>query len=179
MTDGPLLVILDRDGTLNVPAESGQYVTERAAVLLLPGVAEAVGELTQAGATCVVATNQRCIRRGLATPRDVAMVNREVTRLVARGGGRIARYYVCPHGHGECRCRKPLPGLLLEAMRDYGSPPSRTWMVGDSDADLGAARAAGVAMFRVSGRPDGSWGGASLEAAVAHILQKEASGDNA
>lgn len=166
----PRLAILDRDGTLNVLAAEGEYVTDPDQVSLLPGVADAVARLVEAGVPVVVVTNQRCVALGLATEQQVDAVNRAVAAEVRLGGGRIERFYVCPHGHGMCECRKPAPGMLLAALDDHEVEPEAAFMIGDSDADAEAAAAAGVAFFRVESRAQGGWKGVDLETAVAAAL---------
>jgi histidinol-phosphate phosphatase family protein len=88
-----------------------------------------------------VVTNQSGVARGLLTRDDVDAVNRRVEELL----GPLGPWYVCPHGHGDaCDCRKPQAGMLRAALRDLGSDPARSAMIGDTGADMQAARTAGV-----------------------------------
>jgi len=136
-------VLLDRDGTLNLnPVE---YVTSLDDFRPVPGALEAVGKLCRAGWPVAIATNQSCIGRGLATAADVERIHEELRRAAARHGGSFDGIYVCPHAPEEgCSCRKPLPGLLLEAAKDHDYDLFRSYVVGDSVRDLVAGRAAGA-----------------------------------
>lgn len=141
------VVLLDRDGTLNVHAPGYRTPGDFA---LLPGAAAAVAALTRAGCRAAVITNQRGIATGALDWDDAIAVNTVLLDAVEAAGGAIDDVRLCPHAEGECRCRKPLPGLI-EAL--FAENPhlrrERSVMVGDSDADAGAASAAGVAFIRV------------------------------
>lgn len=144
-------VLLDRDGTLNVKAAEGHYITRPDEVHLLPGAAEAVGRLSRAGLSIAVVSNQRCVARGLATAADVDLTNARVGELLAPGGGRIDAWYVCPHDDGQCDCRKPLPGLVVRALAgfpDVQAPDAV--MIGDAESDVRAGRAAAVTTIRLA-----------------------------
>jgi histidinol-phosphate phosphatase family protein len=134
----PAAVLLDRDGTLilDVP-----YNGEPALVTPLPGVRQALFRLRAEGVRLAVVSNQSGIARGLVTPEQVDAVNERVEELL----GPFDSWHICPHGpEDRCDCRKPAPGLLLEAARRLGVPPSRCAMVGDIGADVNAAAAAGA-----------------------------------
>lgn len=131
-------VLLDRDGTL---VEDVPYNPDPEGVRLLPGVADAVLALRSRGVRIGLVTNQSGIGRGLLSPARVAAVNARVSELV--GGFDVIR--VCPHVAGDhCRCRKPLPGMVIDALADLGVAPSRAALVGDIGADVEAGIAAGV-----------------------------------
>jgi HAD superfamily hydrolase (TIGR01662 family) len=134
----PAAVLLDRDGTLvhDVP-----YNGDPEAVRPLPGVREALERLRGAGVGLAVVSNQSGIARGLLTPEQVGAVNRRVEELL----GPLGPWLVCPHGPGEgCECRKPRPGMVLEAARRLGVEPESCVLIGDIGADVEAARAAGA-----------------------------------
>ncbi len=134
----PLAVLLDRDGTLvaDVP-----YNGDPERVRLMPGAAEALGRLRAAGVATAVVTNQSGIARGVLTRDQVDAVNAKVAELL----GPVGAFFVCPHGPGDgCSCRKPAPGLVLEAAAALGVPPASCVLVGDIGADVEAARAAGA-----------------------------------
>jgi D-glycero-D-manno-heptose 1,7-bisphosphate phosphatase len=137
-------VFLDRDGTINV--DKGYQGTPEI-MELLPGAAGAVRRLNEAGLFTVVVTNQSIVARGLVTEGLVRSLNDRVVELVAEGGGRIDSVYYCPHHPdftGPCECRKPAPGMLLQAAREHDLDLSRSYLVGDWWSDIGAGRAAGV-----------------------------------
>ena len=134
----PAAVLLDRDGTLvhDVP-----YNADPDRVAPVPGAREALDRLRDAGVPLAVVSNQSGVARGLVTPTELEAVNRRVEELL----GPLGPWVVCLHGpdHG-CGCRKPQPGLVLEAARALGVDPSRCAVVGDIGADVEAASAAGA-----------------------------------
>lgn len=144
------LVLLDRDGTLNVRVPDG-YVTRPEDLELLPGAAQAVGRLTRAGCRTVLVTNQRGIARGLMDRDALVAVHTRLDSLLRVEGGRLDAVVVCPHGHGECGCRKPLDGLFREALRRASwADPARCVMVGDMPSDLEPAERLGMRTERVA-----------------------------
>ncbi|MFC5722375.1 D-glycero-alpha-D-manno-heptose-1,7-bisphosphate 7-phosphatase [Streptomyces gamaensis] len=152
-TGGPGTFFLDRDGTVNVKPPDGQYVTSPGELVLLPGAAEAVRRLNAAGRRVVLVTNQRGVARGLMTREDVAAVHRRLAEMLRAGGAFLDACYICPHEVGRCGCRKPLPGLLRAAARDFPDiDPAHSVMIGDSESDVLAGKAAGTATVRI-GRP--------------------------
>ena len=146
------LVILDRDGVINVDRED--YVKSPAEWEPLPGSLEALGRLTRAGYEILVVTNQSGIGRGLYNADDVRAVHELLRREAAGYGGRIADFYVCPHAPlASCDCRKPALGLLDTIARDFDCPLSDVPFIGDTTKDLAAARAAGArAILVLSGQ---------------------------
>ncbi len=134
----PEAVLLDRDGTLIVDVP---YNGDPTRVAPLPGARAALDRLRAAGLALGVVSNQSGVARGLLAREDVARVNRRVEELL----GPLGPWAVCPHGPGDgCECRKPQPGLVLEAARRLGVAPERCAVIGDIGADLEAARAAGA-----------------------------------
>lgn len=154
------LALLDRDGTLiDVvrDAETGTVQTafHPAQLRLLPGVVEGLRALQDAGFVLAMATNQPGPAKGHFDRRAVEVTNQALVENLAARGVRIARVEVCMHHPdggeggdpaliGPCDCRKPKPGMLLSAMEALGASLRETWMIGDSRADVEAARAAGV-----------------------------------
>lgn len=148
-------VLLDRDGTLNVKAPPGRYITAADELCLLPGAARAVRRLNRAGLPVVVVTNQRAIHRGLMSRADLDDVHRRLRGLLAERSAFIGPIYACPHGLDGCACRKPRPGLLLRAARDDARISlAAAVTIGDTEDDVAAGIAAGTATVRL-GRPTG------------------------
>ena len=134
----PEAVLLDRDGTLVIDVP---YNGDPEAVRAMPGAAAAVARLRAAGVETAVVSNQSGVGRGMLTLGDVAAVNRRVEELL----GPLGPWVVCPHAPEDgCACRKPAPGLVLEAAQRLGADPSRCAVIGDIGADVEAARAAGA-----------------------------------
>jgi histidinol-phosphate phosphatase family protein len=134
----PDAVLLDRDGTLVVDVP---YNGDPERVRAMPGARAALDRLRAAGVRLAVVSNQSGIARGIVTEDEVAAVNRRVEELL----GPLGPWCVCPHGPGDgCDCRKPAPGLVLEAAQRLGVAPERCAVVGDIGADVEAARAVGA-----------------------------------
>ena len=138
-------VFLDRDGVLNRYLPNA-YVEKPSQIELIPGAAEAVLKLNMAGVAVIVVSNQQGVGKGVMTLEELNLVEAALrSKLTAESGAMLTRTYYCPHVHEDhCECRKPKPGMLLKAMRDYDLAPSRTALIGDSPGDLQAAGAAGV-----------------------------------
>ncbi|MDX6592019.1 MAG: hypothetical protein QOJ13_1215 [Gaiellales bacterium] len=134
----PSAVLFDRDGTLVVDVP---YNGDPAKVIPMAGAPQAVERLRAAGMAVGVVTNQSAVGRGLITAEDVETVNRRIGALM-RG---IEVWAICTHAPGEgCACRKPAAGLVWQAARALGVDPARCVVVGDTGADVEAARAAGA-----------------------------------
>jgi D-glycero-D-manno-heptose 1,7-bisphosphate phosphatase len=143
-------VFLDRDGVINKKAPDGQYVTLWEDFRFLPGVVEGISQLNRAGFFVVVVTNQRCVAKGLLTELDLKDLHQRMTGELAKAGATIDAIYYCPHEmEPRCDCRKPAPGMLLEASRAHGLNLSGSWMIGDSDADIQAGKNAGCRTVRL------------------------------
>jgi D-glycero-D-manno-heptose 1,7-bisphosphate phosphatase len=135
-------VFLDRDGVLieNQP----EYVRSWRHVEFLPGSIGAIQQLNVSGYVIVMVTNQSLVGRGIISLEEAMQINQQVVDEVAARGGRIDATYMCPHGPGEgCRCRKPEPGMLLQAATDLDLDLTRSYMVGDAISDVEAGRNAG------------------------------------
>lgn len=144
MPDGGLrrAVFLDRDGVIN--QNSPSYVLSWADVQFLPGVFAALRRLAATPFAVVVATNQSAVGRGLMSLGQMWAINGQIAAEVAAQGGRLDRIYACPHRPDEgCGCRKPQPGMLLQAARDLGLDLSASYLIGDAVSDIEAALAVG------------------------------------
>ena len=135
---------LDRDGVINRKAPEGQYVTDWEKMEFLPDVREAVRLLNRAGFFVVVVSNQRCVAKGLITTAELDSLHARMRDEFAAAGARIDAIYYCPHEVlPPCTCRKPQPGLLLDAARKHELDMATSWMIGDSRKDIEAGRTAG------------------------------------
>lgn len=144
-------VILDRDGVLNVRPPRAEYVRRPEDFHWLPGAREALSLYAEAGYRVIVVSNQAGIDRGMMSEADLAAVHERMCREAAEAGGRIDRIYHCPH-HWDagCACRKPKPGMLFEAQRDFHLDLTRTTFIGDDERDVQTAEAAGSLSALVS-----------------------------
>jgi D-glycero-D-manno-heptose 1,7-bisphosphate phosphatase len=159
-------LLLDRDGTLNV--ERADYVREPEALQILPGVLEALARAAQWQVPVLVLTNQSCVGRGLVAPQMLDAIHAHLRAQVEAAGGRIDGFFVCPH-HPDagCACRKPRPGLLLQAATAFGLDLGQCIFIGDSSTDLQAAHAAGCpAIYVGTGRQGPTPGHPVLTGAV-------------
>ena len=136
-------LILDRDGVIN--ADSDHFIKSPAEWQPLPGSLEAIARLHQAGFSVVVISNQSGVARGLFSLDTLRKINNKMRQAVTEAGGQIEKIYFCPHGPDDnCQCRKPLPGLFLQAAEEQGFDLSTVYAVGDSVRDLDAAISAGA-----------------------------------
>lgn len=137
------VVILDRDGVIN--EDSDEYIKTIDEWVPLPGSVDAIARLSHGGYRVAVATNQSGLARGFVTPTDLDAMHRLLRNLLAEQGGRIEMIVYCPHGPDEgCHCRKPRPGMLQEIGRRLSVDLAGVPFIGDSLADVAAARAAGA-----------------------------------
>lgn len=142
------LVILDRDGVLNV--DRADYVKTQEELVLLPGAAAAVGRLTRAGLLTALATNQACVAKGLVSLATLEAIHEKLKLALSEAGGRLDRIYFAPEASDALNGRrKPSPAMLFEAMRDLGAQPAETLFIGDAERDWAAAEAAGVRFLLV------------------------------
>jgi len=167
------VAFLDRDGTINVKAPEGDYITRPARLELLPGAAQAVARLNAAAVPVAVVTNQRGIALGRMTEAGLRAVHARLDELLAAHGARVDRYEHCPHDRGACACRKPGGEMLRRAARALGTAPDRGAMIGDAASDVGAGRAVGALTVRIGTEDDGAdHVAADLAGAVAWLLER-------
>jgi D-glycero-D-manno-heptose 1,7-bisphosphate phosphatase len=136
------VIFLDRDGVIN--RDSPEYIKRWEEFEFLPGSLEALRLLTQAGYHLILITNQSIINRGWTTLEELACTHRLLREAVAAAGGQIFDIFFCPHRPDEnCDCRKPKPGMILQAQARYGIDLAQTVMIGDSGRDIRCGRDAG------------------------------------
>lgn len=137
-----MLVLLDRDGVINRDAKIGILRVED--FVFLPGAKEAIVKLTRAGAKIAICTNQSAVGRGTITQERLDAIHDHMLREIRASGGDIHRIYAATDTpEAPTPRRKPGPGMLLEALRDFNADPASTFMVGDMLRDMEAAHAAG------------------------------------
>ena len=142
-------VFLDRDGTL---IDELGYLADPGALRLFPGAADAVAAWNRAGVLVVLVTNQSGVARGSFDEERLASVHARLEELLGEAGARLDLILHCPHHptegsapyRRECTCRKPEPGMLLDAAARLGIDLGASWIVGDAERDLEAGRRAGV-----------------------------------
>lgn len=136
-------LFLDRDGVIleNRP----DYLRSWEEAAFIPGALAAIARLKDLPLRIVIVTNQSVVGRGLVLPEEAKAINLKMVDAVVLAGGRIDAVYMCPH-HPEqrCNCRKPRPGLLLQAAEDLLLDLPQSTLIGDALTDLQAGQAAGV-----------------------------------
>lgn len=145
-------IFIDRDGTIN---RFVGFLTNIEEFELLPGVADAIRAINESGYLAIVVTNQPVIARGEVTYEQLRLIHNKMETLLGLEGAYVDGIYFCPHhphkGYpGEvselkidCQCRKPKPGMLITAARDFNIDLTSSWMVGDDRVDIEAGKAAG------------------------------------
>src|SRR5574344_3001209 len=145
-------VFLDRDGTIN---KKNGFITKPEQFELLPGAAEAIKKINKSGYLAIVVTYQPVIARGDCTFEELQLIHDKMETDLGREGAFIDALYFCPHHTDkgfpgerpeykcDCNCRKPKPGMLLQAAKDYNIDLSQSYMVGDGENDIKAGIAAG------------------------------------
>ncbi len=162
--EGRQAVFLDRDGTLI--ADPG-YLRDPDQVKLLPGAAAALAALAERGYLLVLVSNQSGVGRGLITAEEARRVHSRFVALLAEAGVTLDGAYYCPHTpEAGCACRKPRPGLLLDAAREHGIDLRRSVMIGNAESDVGAGTAAGASTILL--REDRSSAAPTMADAVAY-----------
>lgn len=163
-------VFVDRDGVIN---EDNGYVYRPEELMVVPRSAEAIKLLNENNFLVIAVSNQAGIAYGYFTEKDMRRFNEAIEQDLRQHGAHIDAFYFCPHhetkGVGEyrsaCACRKPKPGLLLQAAKDFGIDLSRSFMVGDTWNDVTAGATAGCrtilvktgqgreALLKIAGQP--------------------------
>jgi len=156
-------VFIDRDGTIS---EEVGYINHPSRFHVFPYAAAAIKQLNDAGWLAIVVTNQAGVARGYFSEDMIQTVHAEMTKELEDGGARLDAVYYCAHHPSvgeppyrfDCDCRKPKPGLIAHAARDFNIDLAESWMVGDRYSDVELARNAGVkSMFVLSGYGRGEW----------------------
>lgn len=141
-------VFLDRDGTL---VEPRNYPSRPEDLVLYPGLATQLRRLREAGFLLVLVTNQSGLARGYFQPGDLDRMHNRLNAALHKEDAALDAIYVCPHHPDgtvpelavDCACRKPRPGLLVQAAADFNLDLSRSWLVGDILDDIEAGNRAG------------------------------------
>lgn len=145
-------IFLDRDGTINKYVGFLRNIEE---FELLPYADEAIKVMNSLGYLVIVVSNQPVIARGEVTEEQLRMIHNKMETLLGQTGAYVDAIYYCPHHPDrgflgeraelkiDCSCRKPKPGMLLQAARDFNIDLSQSWMAGDSENDIKAGNAAG------------------------------------
>jgi len=135
-------VFLDRDGVIN--KNKDDYVKNIGELEFLPNIEQSIKELNKKKFLVIIITNQSAINRRLTSLTNVKMIHEKIQKYLNHNGAHFDDLYFCPHTPNEhCFCRKPNPGLLLQAIDEHNIDSKKSWMVGDRDSDILAGKKAG------------------------------------
>jgi D-glycero-D-manno-heptose 1,7-bisphosphate phosphatase len=161
-------IFLDRDGVIN-RRRPGDYVLNSSQFIFLPGIRSALKQLSTLGLPMIIISNQACVGKGLLKASALRKLTMQFHKTLRSDDVHLVAAYYCPHRSDEdCPCRKPKPGMLLQAAADFKIDLSRSVFVGDSYSDAQAALAAGC-------QPVLFGSGLGEPEAPAHSTQKHAS----
>jgi len=147
-------VFLDRDGTIIRQIE---LLHKPSQLKIFPDAAKAIRVFNELGYVTVIVTNQPVVARGIIGPKEVDHIHAVLIDRLAKKGGKIDAVYFCPHNPKAnvkkyrivCKCRKPAPGMILQAAKEHGIDLKKSFLIGDSTQDVLAAKRAKVKMILV------------------------------
>lgn len=151
-------VFIDRDGVINLDVGHLSNIDD---FKLLENVSKAIESLNAAGYLVICVTNQPVLARGELTEDNLSLIHMKMETELGKGGAYLDQIYYCPHHPDtgfageitklkiQCECRKPKPGMLLQAIDDFGIDPSLSWMIGDHIRDIVAGKAVGARTIKV------------------------------
>ena len=143
------VVFLDRDGVINVNRDD--YVKSWSEFEFLPGAKDAIKMLNETNYWVIIVTNQSPIGRGIFDHNTLEEIHNKMLQELSDAGAHIDAIYYCPHSpDDECGCRKPKPGLLIRAAEELNIDLTNSWLIGDSEGDIEAGKAAGCKTFKVT-----------------------------
>lgn len=147
-------LFLDRDGTINQD-RPGVYITSEKALKIYPSAIKALKKISASGEyRLIVLTNQSAVGRKLMTEKKSRQINRLLVKKLSQAGIKISGLYYCPHSpETGCSCRKPKPGLIKEALKDFPTDISGSFVAGDKKSDMELAERTGMrGIFLLTGQ---------------------------
>jgi len=151
-SQGLQTVFLDRDGVIVEKMPEGQYLCSATDLRILPGVPCAIARLNQARVRVLVATNQRGVALGLYTDSDIENIHHQIQCRLSLFSAHIDAFYFCPHERCSCNCRKPLPGMFLQAVSEFSDITAEgSVMIGDSLSDIQFGSRLGMSTVWITG----------------------------
>ncbi len=141
-------VFLDRDGIINQKPQEHDYVKSWKEFKFIPGIEELIKAAKEEGYLVIVITNQRGIARGLVSREVVEKIHEKMVASLKKKGAIIDAIYYCPHDiKDHCNCRKPKPGMILQAAKEFNIDLKNSIVIGDSESDIMAGKAVGCKTF--------------------------------
>jgi D-glycero-D-manno-heptose 1,7-bisphosphate phosphatase len=142
-------VFLDRDGVINFKPAQGEYIRTWGEFRLIPSVVDWIRLFNALDLLVIVVTNQRGVTLGQIDPEELARIHDKMRRELLGLGARIDDIFCCVHEEGVCNCRKPRPGMVMEAARKWDIDVTQSVLIGDSTRDEELALACGMAFVAV------------------------------
>jgi len=143
-------VFLDRDGVISRKPPAGEYIRSWREFMIIPAVIDWIRLCNALGLLVIVVTNQRGVALGRMSQADVDEIHAHMVEELGQRGARIDDVFCCTHGENVCDCRKPKPGMVLQACRKWSLDLSHSILVGDSDRDRQLAANCGLRYVAVS-----------------------------
>lgn len=144
-------IFLDRDGTI---VKDTHYLHKIEDLEFLPGAIDGLREMVwKLNAKLIIVTNQAGVAKKIYTEQDFHVFNQEMVNRLKNAGILVSKTYFCPHRPditGECKCRKPNPGLVHQAVKDFGLDPSQAVFIGDKDCDIELGQPFGAKTILIS-----------------------------
>lgn len=136
------LILLDRDGTVNVERH---YLSTPGEVALCPNAADGIRRMRELGFVVAVVSNQSGLARGYFTEATLTEIHQRLASLLAEQGADVDAFFFCPHHPDDrCDCRKPMPGMALRAATQFGADLGQSYVIGDKACDIALGRAVGA-----------------------------------
>jgi len=152
-------LFLDRDGVINAAPPAGEYIRSWDEFRLLPEAISWIRLFKAAGFLAIVLTNQRGIALGLHTEADLQALHEKMRTALAAEGAILDDIFYCPHAEGACNCRKPLPGMVIQAQQKWDIDLSASLLIGDGERDRLLAERCGIPFA-------GVWDGRVVETSI-------------
>lgn len=148
-------VFFDRDGIINKKAPEHDYIKNWDEFAIIPEIINVMKHVQSKGYKIIIVTNQRGIARGLMTINDLSNIHNNLKEKLSKHGVIITDIFFCPHGYNDdCKCRKPKPGMLIEAKKLYEIDFKKSFLVGDSNSDIIAANSVNMKSILYTQKPD-------------------------
>ena len=134
-------LFLDRDGVINEKLE-GRYVRDFSEFKFMLGALEVISKLSNVFSRIIIITNQQGIAKGIISDADLNALHTKMEEKIEQSGGKLNKIYYCPHlEEFDCRCRKPKPGMIEQAIIDFPEIIiENSYLIGDSDSDIEAGK---------------------------------------
>jgi len=167
-------VFLDRDGVINKRL-IGDYVKRIEEFEFLDGVLDAIKLLKEHNYRIIIITNQQGIGKKLMSEEDLNKIHSFMIKEIEKNGGKVDKIYYCPHLENEnCNCRKPKPGMIEQALKDYPDiNKENTFMIGDTESDVKLAKNAGLRSIIIGEEADPDFRFKSLLEATMFLVREE------